>query len=427
MTRPLPTQGPLVFTVSQITQGIRGVLHERFDDVWVRGEIGNFKRHQPSGHLYFNLKDEGALLSCAMWRLSATGLRFAPADGIEVEARGSIDVYPRQGKYQLLVREMVPGGRGALLLALEQLRRRLSAEGLFDPARKRALPRFPRRIGLITSPSGAAVRDLLHVLGRRWPLAEVALVPVPVQGPGAAEAIAAAVRRMSEWGWAEVVIVSRGGGSLEDLWTFNEEILVRAVAASKVPIVSAVGHEVDHTLCDDAADVRAPTPSAAAELATPDRLQVAAHVARARGRAASGMARQLDHCRRRLFQVRKSYGFRRPQDLLGNWSQELDRLQARLVRGQRVELARRREGWRTVVRHLQALSPRAVLGRGYSLARLPDGRLVRSWRETPAGTPLALEYAEGTARAQVESAHPPLTGDRGEPALSLPKEGSNGA
>ncbi len=451
MSRPLPAQGPVVFSVSEITRDIRRTLGDSFDDVWVRGEITGFKRHQPSGHLYFSLKDEGAVLACAMWKMVAGALRFAPADGMEVEARGSIDVYARRGSYQLIVRELTPGGRGALLLALEELRRRLGAEGLFDPARKRSLPRYPRRIGLVTSPSGAAVRDLLHGLARRWPLAEVVLLPVPVQGKGAAEAVAAGIRRMNDWGWPEVLIVGRGGGSLEDLWAFNEEPLVRAIAASRIPVVSAVGHEVDRTLCDEAADLRAPTPSAAAELATPDRHETGRHVARLRGRATAAVERTLAIGAGRLAEARASYGFRRPQDLLGSWGQELDRLHARLRRalgmgldgwrerlrrvraayglrrpqdlfadpGRRLRLAhgrlgaemaralaRRADAWRGARRQLVALSPRGVLARGYALVRLPDGRLVRSWRETPPGTRLALEFAEGGARARVESAAP---------------------
>jgi len=438
-----------VLSVSELTRDIRRTLGEAFDDVWVRGEITGFKRHQPSGHLYFSLKDEGAVLACAMWKPVAAALRFAPADGMEVEARGAVDVYPRRGGYQLIVRELLPGGRGALLLALEELRRKLGAEGLFDPARKRPLPRYPRRIGLVTSPSGAAVRDLLHGLARRWPLAEVVLLPVPVQGRGAAAAVAAGIRRMNEWGWAELLIVGRGGGSLEDLWAFNEEPLVRAVAGSRIPVVSAVGHEVDRTLCDDAADLRAPTPSAAAELATPDRRETGRHLAQLRARATAAVGQTLAAGAGRLAEARASYGFRRPQDLLGTWGQDLDRLHARLGRalaahltaarerlrriraayglrrpqdllaapagrlvlargrlGAGVErvLGRRADAWRGAARQLAALSPRGVLARGYALARLPDGRLARTWRETPPGTLLTLEFAEGGARARVESA-----------------------
>lgn len=446
MTQRAPAPGPAVLTVSELTRGIKRALAERFDDVWVRGEISGFKR-APSGHMYFNLKDDGALLSCAMWRMANQVLTFTPVDGMEVEARGSIDVYPPRGGYQLIIREMLPGGRGALLLALEALRRKLAAEGLLDPARKRAIPRFPSRIVLVTSPAGAAVRDLLHGLGRRWPLAQVTVVPVPVQGPGASIAIASAIERVNRWGWAEVMVVGRGGGSLEDLWAFNEEPLLRAVAASRIPTVSAVGHEVDRTLCDDVADLRAPTPSAAAEMVVPDQVQIRRFVTAATDRLVSAAQRAVGERAALLARVRDGYGFRRPQDLLGNMTQTLDRLKARLARaavaglatrrararavssayglrrpgvwmvrlGTRLASARHRlggalareidakaESWRSCARHLGSLSPRAVLARGYSLVRLPDGRLVRRATEVATGTRLAIEFAEGGADAVVE-------------------------
>jgi len=438
--------GPAVLTVSELTRGIKRALAERFDDVWVRGEISGFKR-APSGHFYFNLKDNEALLSCAMWRMANQVLTFTPVDGMEVEARGSIDVYPPRGGYQLIIREMLPGGRGALLLALEALRRKLAAEGLFEPSRKRAIPRYPSRIALVTSPSGAAVRDMLHVLTRRWPLAQVVLVPVPVQGPGASIAIASAIERVNRWGWPEVLVVGRGGGSLEDLWAFNEEPLLRAVAASRIPTVSAVGHEVDRTLCDDVADLRAPTPSAAAELIVPDQAQVKRHVLTATDQLIMAAERTIGERQALFSRIREAYGFRRPQDLLGNLAQTLDRHRARLRRGiiavlydrrgqaraasqayglrrpgvwlerlgTRHAAARHRlgaalareidakaESWRSCARHLGSLSPRAVLARGYSLVRLPDGRLVRRAAEVAAGSRLAIEFAEGGAEAVVE-------------------------
>jgi exodeoxyribonuclease VII large subunit len=446
--------GPAVLTVSELTRGIKRTLAEGFSDVWVKGEISNFKR-VASGHMYFNLKDEGALLPSVMFRMANQVLTFAPVDGMEVEARGSIDVYPPRGGYQLIIREMLPGGRGALLLALEALRRKLAAEGLFDPARKKEIPKFPTRIALVTSPTGAAVRDLLHVLARRWPLAQVVVVPVPVQGPGASTAIASAIERVNHWGWPEVMIVGRGGGSLEDLWAFNEEPLLRAVAASRIPTVSAVGHEVDRTLCDDVADLRAPTPSAAAELVVPDHVQVRRLLTGAFDRLVIATERAIGERAASFSSLREAYGFRRPQDLLGNLTQTLDRQRVRLVRatlstlaerraragrttqayglrrpgvwievlGTRLAGARRRlggaiahgvdakaESWRSCTRHLGSLSPRAVLARGYSLVRLPDGRLVRRASEVEAGARLAIEFAEGGADAVVERVREDTTG-----------------
>jgi exodeoxyribonuclease VII large subunit len=404
MTPVMPAPRAAVFSVSEITGEVKRLLRASFDDVWVRGEISNFKRHGPSGHLYFRLKDDAAVLSCAMFKMVASSLRFEPADGMEVEARGAIDVYPARGEYQLVVRELLPGGRGALLLALEELRRRLGAEGLFDPARKRPLPRFPMRIGVVTSESGAAVRDILHVLERRWPIAEVVFAPVAVQGEGAAVQIALAVRRLGEWGGVDVIIVGRGGGSLEDLWAFNEEPVVRAVAACPVPIVSGVGHETDHTLCDDAADVRAPTPSAAAELVAPDRVELARRVQGWCLRLGATALRGVRE-RRDLFErLRSRYGFRRPQELFGRWGQDLDALHARLVLAAGGGLQRVRERARTVSARLQALSPRGVLARGYALVRLADGRLARSGGELVLGEQVEIELLRGGARATIADA-----------------------
>jgi len=257
-----------VFSVSEITGAVRRTLEAGYGSVRVRGEITNLRR-PASGHLYFALKDEAAQLKAVLFRGSAVGLRFLPADGLEVVAEGELTVYEARGDLQILVRRMLPSGVGALMQAFERLRRKLEAEGLFDPARKRPLPAYPRTLAFITSASGAAVRDLLQVTARRWPTARRVIVPVRVQGEGAAAEIARALDRVNRWGEADVVVVGRGGGSLEDLWAFNEEEVVRAVVASRVPVVSAVGHETDVTLCDLAADLRAPTPSAAAELIVP--------------------------------------------------------------------------------------------------------------------------------------------------------------
>jgi exodeoxyribonuclease VII large subunit len=439
--------GAPIRSVSEITRDLKRVLNEGFDDVWVRGEISGFKRHAPSGHLYFHLKDEGAVLSCAMWRALAAELRFAPADGIEVEARGTIDVYPRTGRYQLLVRELLPAGRGALLLAREALRRRLAGEGLFEPSRKRPLPAYPRRVALLTSPSGAAARDFLHVIGRRWPLAEVVLVAVPVQGEGAAERIAKRLAFLGRWDWPEVVALVRGGGSLEDLWAFNEEAVVRAVAASPHPVVTGIGHEVDRTLADEAADLAAPTPSAAAERLAPERgdvLRRIGHLA-ARGRhavvaalerwrarferarahyalrragdvllaheqarmllaarLARAAARAVAERASRVRALRAAYGLRRPGDLLARWRERVQGRGHRLAGAMTARLAEHRRPLGELAGRLRALSPRAVLARGYALARRPDGKLVRQAQELVPGDPLLVEFTRGAARTRVE-------------------------
>ncbi|MEO6463402.1 MAG: exodeoxyribonuclease VII large subunit, partial [Candidatus Eisenbacteria bacterium] len=256
---PMP-EGPAVHTVSEILVQVKRVLNDAWPEVWVRGEIASFKHH-PSGHMYFSLKDSAASLSCAFLAYQQRGLRFRPQDGMEVEARGTFDLYAPRGSFQLRVLDLRPAGIGALLVAFEEMKARLAAEGLFDAARKRPLPLYPRAIGLVTSPSGAAIRDLLHVLRRRWPGRRLVLAPVLVQGPGAAAMIAGAIERLNALGGLDLLIVGRGGGSLEDLWAFNEEVVVRAIAASRLPVVSAVGHEVDVTLADLVADLRAATPS----------------------------------------------------------------------------------------------------------------------------------------------------------------------
>ncbi|HEV2105843.1 MAG TPA: exodeoxyribonuclease VII large subunit, partial [Candidatus Eisenbacteria bacterium] len=271
-----PAAGDRVLSVGELTRAIKETLAERFPAVWVRGEVSGL-RHPESGHYYFSLKEgRAAVLGCAVWRTTAQRLAFTLRDGLEVEAFGRIEVYEPRGGYQLIVEALRPAGLGALLLQLEELRRRLAAEGLFEAARKRPLPPYPARIGVVTSPVGAAVRDVVKVLRARWPGIGIVLAPVRVQGEGAAAEIAAAIERFNRHGGVDLLIVGRGGGSIEDLWAFNEEPVVRAIAGSRLPVISAVGHEVDVTLADLAADVRAATPSNAAELAVRDAAEVRA-------------------------------------------------------------------------------------------------------------------------------------------------------
>src|SRR5689334_19967248 len=291
--------------------------------------------------MYFTLKDadEDACLSCVFFKFQQRGMRFVPKDGMEVEVRGMFDLYAPRGSFQLRVLEMRPAGIGALLLAFEALRKKLAAEGLFDASRKRPLHSYPRTVGLVTSPTGAAIHDLLHVLRRRWPGLRIVLAPVLVQGPGASSEIASAIERFGRLGGVDVLIVGRGGGSLEDLWAFNEEVVVRAIAASSIPVVSAVGHESDTTLADFAADVRAATPSAAAELVTtPDRADVRRAVRGLYERAEENLTAQLEDGRDRLAALRRTYGFRRPADLIATFAQGVDERRLRLVRALRSRL-----------------------------------------------------------------------------------------
>ncbi len=439
-----------ILSVSALTGLIKGTLAEAFPAVWVKGEITGFRR-PGSGHLYFSLKDESALLGCVMWKGRAARLPFEPQDGLAVEAFGAVTVYEVQGRYQLVVDEMRPAGLGALLLALEQLKQRLAAEGLFDEARKRPLPRYPSRIGLVTSPSGAAVHDLVRVLRARWPAIGIVLAPVRVQGEGAAREIAEAIARLGRLGGVDLLIVGRGGGSLEDLWAFNEEPVVRAIAACRLPVISAVGHEVDVTLADLVADVRAATPSNAAELAVPDRAEVAHRVALGRDRLDRAARQGMDGRRQRVAALTERYGFRRQGEVVGHLQQRVDELLDRLHDALRDRLERARErveglaaayGLRewprtleaqrevlddlreqldgALVRagqtrrtlgaaltdRLRALSPRRVLERGYCLVRAADGTFVRVATALAAGQRLTIEFARGEADARVEEVRP---------------------
>ena len=272
-----------LYSVSSLTREIREILTTSYDGIWVSGEISGLKLAS-SGHAYFNLKDASSQIRCAIWKGSMRVLRFKPQEGMAVLARGRIDVYEPRGEYQLIVEALEPQGQGALQLAFEQLKARLEAEGLFAAERKRPLPRFPRRIAIVTSPTGAVIQDMIHVLTRRFPGLHIRLYPALVQGPGSVEAIVEGIRYFAQSGWGDVLIVGRGGGSLEDLWSFNEEAVARAIAASPIPVISAVGHETDFTIADFVADYRAPTPSAAAEIAVRDAAALvetlAAHSAR---------------------------------------------------------------------------------------------------------------------------------------------------
>jgi len=440
-----------LWSVRQLTRAIRELLEIEFDRVWVHGEISGWKVHPSSGHAYFTLKDDKACLTCVAWATTVRGImtRAQPRDGLSVRVYGRLTVYEPRGNYQLVVEALLPDGEGNLQAAFERLKAKLLAEGLFDPARKRPLPAFPRRIGIVTSPSGAAIRDLLHCLNQRWPVAEVVLRPAAVQGPGAARDLAEGLRDLEDLGGIDVVIIGRGGGSLEDLWAFNEEVLARAVHAAKIPVVSAVGHEVDFTICDFVADVRAATPSNAAELVVPDCREIAARLARD-GRLLRGTAlRHLEHCRGQLQRARLSRGLNRPEALLRDGRLDLDRLSDRLRRGllakvetgrqrghqlerrlsrqdpslrlagRRRQLAslaaraeaallagarRRRSRCEVAAARLGALSPRRVLERGYSIVtRAADGRVLRSAGEAALGENLNIRLHAGRLGCTVES------------------------
>ena len=394
-------QRPL--SVWELTAQIKDLLESAFPEVWVAGEISNFARPQ-SGHCYLTLKDDRAQMRAVMWRGAAVRVKFDMEDGLEVICRGHLDLYAPRGSYQLVIEDILPRGMGALELALRQLREKLAREGLFEPARKRPLPAFVRRVAVVTSPTGAAIRDFLQVLGRRWRGTDVLIVPVRVQGEGAAEEIAAAIETVNQFTTpADCLVVTRGGGSMEDLWAFNEEPVVRAIAASKIPVVSAIGHEIDVTLSDLAADVRALTPSEAAELIAPAAEELVTQLRQIEERMASALRWRATSARSKLDAIARHAIFRRPHQRIFELSRRLDELDARLSRTIRGLLDTARQKTATVAARLESLSPLAVLGRGYSLTqRTADGRVIRQAAELSPGEQITTRFAQGWAVSRVE-------------------------
>jgi exodeoxyribonuclease VII large subunit len=396
-----------VLSVGELTEHIKGTLESQFPHVWVSGEISNFSRPQ-SGHCYFTLKDDRAQIKAVIWRTAATRVRFDLQDGMQVICQGALDVYPPRGSYQLVVRQIEPKGVGALELALRKLRERLLAEGLFAPERKRPLPRFPRRIAFVTSPTGAAIRDFLEVLRRRWKGVHVLIVPVRVQGDGAAAEIAAGielVNRMADP--IDVVVVGRGGGSLEDLWSFNEEVVVRAIHASRVPVISAVGHEIDVTLADLVADVRALTPSEAAERVAPAVDEVMDFLKRQEQRLAVALRTRIAAASAQLAAIAAFRVFRRPLETVQLLARRLDECDARACRAIERQVQSARERLRTRAGQLESLSPLAVLARGYSVTtRLDDGQIVRAAEQLSAGQRIHTRFAKGSVNSRVEVVTP---------------------
>lgn len=420
-----PAAEPEILSVTALTEAVRDVLESEIGAVQVQGEISNLRR-QPSGHLYFTLKDEAAQLSAVMFRGDARGLAFEPRDGDQAVARGEITVYAPRGSYQLRVTTLRPQGRGSLQERFEALKRKLHAEGLFDAARKRPLPAFPRRIAVITSPSGAALQDFLNVLGRRCPRIAVTVFGVRVQGAGAHLEAIDALRAIAADGGFDLAVITRGGGSLEDLWEFNEEALARAIAACPIPVLSGVGHEIDFTICDFAADLRAPTPSAAAELLSRADEEWRGQLARMQEDLRHAAFEQLAAARRRLEQSRGHYVFREPVRIVHQWFQRLDELSLHLRRGleaqhhrrterlaalrrtwtaldprRRIEESRRRlDG---LAAQLRVLSPEATLARGYTLALAPDGTLVRSAAKARQLPSLTIRFHDGPLPVRPEN------------------------
>lgn len=395
-----------VWTVSRLNREVRLLIETGLPALWIEGEVSNLAR-PASGHVYFSLKDEGAQVRCALWRSAAVKLSFTPRNGSQLLVRARVSVYEPRGEYQLIVEYAEEAGEGALRRRFEQLKARLREEGLFDESTKRPLPRLPRRIGVITSPTGAAIRDILHILRRRFPAVPVVIYPVPVQGEGAAAKIAAALALASQRAECDVLILARGGGSLEDLWSFNEEVVARAIRACAIPVISGVGHEVDFTIADFAADRRAPTPSGAAEIAVPDAAEWLARLNKDAGRLRTAIIRRLGLKAERLaWQVRR-LAVAHPGNRLRQHGQRLDELDLRLRRAMAAGMERRRTRAEIAARTLNTVSPLATLERGYAIVtRAADGAILRDAGDVAPGETLAVRLARGSLRAEVTGPDP---------------------
>ena len=391
-----------VLTVSQVNAHVKALLESdpSLRQVAVRGELSNYKIY-PSGHHYFTMKDADASLKCVMFRTSAQRLRFRPESGMSVTATGRISVYPRDGAYQLYVTGLMPEGAGDLQVAFEQLKAKLEAEGLFDPRHKKPLPPFPKRVAVITSGAGAAVHDIIRVLGKRWPMAQIVVLPVRVQGAEAPAEIVGAIRYANRWNVADLIITGRGGGSMEDLWAFNDERVARAIFDSELPVISAVGHEPDVTIADYVADKRAATPSNAAELAGPEMDEVRAFVDESGIRLRQAMGKKLDLLTRRLGDLAARPALTDPEVYLGAKKMALDYARASLASaGEKTVAARRRE-YISLAAKLDALSPLKVLSRGYAIAE-KDGAAIRSVADVSVGDAIDVTVNGGALGCTVK-------------------------
>jgi exodeoxyribonuclease VII large subunit len=371
-------KNPHIYTVSELTKAIKFFLQDQFPEVWIQGEISNFTKAK-SGHIYFSLKDESSQIQCVMFHPETKTLRFSPEDGIQVKGFGRIDVYEKRGSYQFYVETLTPLGIGELAIRFEELKKRLSSEGLFDPDRKKPLPFFPERIGIVTSPTGAAIQDILNILRRRQRSVEIVVKPVRVQGDGAANEIAQAIDEFNQYGRVDLLIVGRGGGSIEDLWAFNEEVVARAISRSDIPVISAVGHEIDYTIADFVSDLRAPTPSGAAELAVRDKEELFSEIEHLLIRAGNSLEKMVVSSRERVRSLLKSYGFRRPLDLVVQYHQTLDDCERRLNLLWDYRLQSLREGVASEIKRLKGASPESIIVRHRETIGGFERRLTLNW------------------------------------------------
>lgn len=413
-----------IYRVSEITRLIRVALENEFGSLWVEGEISNLRRPS-SGHLYFTLKDESAQIAAVFFKGGQRGLTFELKDGLKARIYGEISVYEASGQYQIIVRKVEEAGKGSLQEVFEALKKKLAAEGLFDESRKKPIPVLPRHVGIVTSPTGAAIHDILSILSRRFPNLHIVIAPVKVQGEGAAQEIAAAIDLFNKRGGIDVMIVGRGGGSLEDLWCFNEEVVARAIVRSQIPIISAVGHEIDFTISDFVADMRAPTPSAAAELMVGQKVAFEETLQQISMRLVRALRQHAQEVRSRLLVASGSYVFREPRNLVRQFSQRIDSIRAgmsraleasgqelrerlnrsslRMSHGMVLRTAGLQQDLRRFSSQLKALSPLGVLDRGFSITRLKSGAIVRNAADASAGDILQTQVARGMLESKVIS------------------------
>lgn len=395
---------PVVLTVTQLNSYIKMQFEgdENLTHVFVTGEISNFTDNYRSGHLYFSLKDEHCTVRAVMFSHSAVRLRFHPENGMKVIARGHVGAYEVTGQYQLYVEDLQPDGLGVLNLAFEQLKAKLEREGLFDVARKKPLPEFPQRIGVITSPTGAVIHDVLTILARRYPLAEIVFRPVQVQGEQAAPQIADALRQVNRLQCADIIIIGRGGGSLEDLWPFNEECVARAVAESSIPVISAVGHETDYTICDFVADLRAPTPSAAAELAVPDEVELLGGIAAQRTRLRNAIEAKISDAKAKFLPLAKSRFLENPLESVELRRTQIDNLVASLGEAAAHKTQRATEQLAALSGKLNTLSPLAVLSRGYAVVFTETGKAIPRIRTIQENEKIMVRMSDGILHCTVD-------------------------
>ncbi|MBE6605472.1 MAG: exodeoxyribonuclease VII large subunit [Ruminococcaceae bacterium] len=391
-----------ILTVTQLNEYVKMLLdkNQMLASVYIKGEISNFVNHR-TGHFYFTLKDEGGTLRAVMFKGANSKLKFLPENGMKVIVHGRVSGFVKSGDYQLYADDMEPDGIGSLYIQYEQLKKKLEAEGLFDISRKKRLPKIPSRVGIITSPTGAAVRDMINVTGRRFPFAKIILYPSLVQGEGAPAQLIRALEYFNLTNGADVIIIGRGGGSIEDLWAFNDEALARAVAASKIPVISAVGHETDFTICDFAADMRAPTPSAAAEIAVPDTTELKRKFTNVISRMELSLTKKLEASRRRLEGAAKSRVLSNPKYLVEDKRMMLLNTSGRLDNSFFISFEKKKQEFALKTARLEALNPMSVISRGYSAVFLGDGTLVKSVDQVKCGDTFAFKTADGEVDALV--------------------------